>query len=323
MKTLHAAKCPVARYSTSLREEEIIDPLAYLRKHEPLRLFCIIVNKLLDTLIACLKHGVDPRSRNTQGVSATMFARHCHILLLWEVSLDIAGFDLATVDELFVPDSQTALAENNYRIVINPAYLSIIYDRIWIYQCWRGFRKIVGEGRTWVPPIEDIVTILKGINQVEKEEGERAKRSGWTNNTNSITYSQSSNNPNHNNQMQRVLLPRRAKASGQPLDMNASSLERFPIQVSGIHAGGTGWWPRHEEFCYTLQVNGNVAESKTGTKDCSSYEVSIFPPLPYPIRSGRSDCRMDDRSRCRGERGLSVPSVLPGLPGQFPIDDQC
>jgi hypothetical protein len=110
-----------------------VDPLAYLRKHELLRLFCIIANKLLDTLIACLKHGVNPRSRNTQGVSATMFARHCHILQLWEVSLDIMGFDLATIDELFVSDTQMALAENNYRIAIDPAYLSIIYDRIWIY----------------------------------------------------------------------------------------------------------------------------------------------------------------------------------------------
>jgi hypothetical protein len=164
----HSAKCPTARYSTLSGDEETVDPLAYLRKHELLRLFCIIANKLLDTLIACLKHGVNPRSRNTQGVSATIFARHCHILQLWEVSLDIMGFDLATIDELFVSDAQMALAENNYRIVIDLDYLSIIYSQIWIYHCWRGVVKLMGGGRTLFPPIKDIVAIPEGINKRKK-----------------------------------------------------------------------------------------------------------------------------------------------------------
>lgn len=171
-----------------------------------------------------------------------------------------------------------------------------------------------------VPPIEDIVAILKGINKAEKEEGERTKTSGLKTKVDSIADSQSSNNPDHNRQMQLVLTPQGVKGSGQPPSVHTSSLERFPIRLGGIYVcDNSPWCP--PKSCYTLQINSNVAESKRGTKNSPSYVAVITPSLSDSIPLAPSNCRMDDQPRCRGDSGLLVPSDLPGLPGQFPIDE--
>jgi hypothetical protein len=52
---------------------------------------------LLGLLVACLKNGIDPQSRNKRGTSVTSYARKYGILALWKAALSEMGYDAEEV----------------------------------------------------------------------------------------------------------------------------------------------------------------------------------------------------------------------------------
>jgi hypothetical protein len=55
--------------------------------------------KLKDVLVACLRRGLNPHSRNKAGISVTTYARQFGLLSAWEAALQAADLDSRKIIE--------------------------------------------------------------------------------------------------------------------------------------------------------------------------------------------------------------------------------